>query len=409
MKRNTPLNSVFLCFTISIFVSSSLCAIYPDSSSQEGIVESENEEREIPPPFQGIPVLSWDAPADQGWIKSFPQPDGTVIHDPALTFRVANHVVEDSSVGIAGSAEDYVYGSWESPGSETAYTPGSLYSIRYTIRTTQSDPFRAPNCRLFTEFLAEGNKLVVGGGSRVGKGPFAPDADGETYNVYLAPPDLSGMGQIDLKVRFELIDFSSVEEGTNYLEEVQVERFPVPEKSEGILLKSYATPQEFGDWKPVILGSPYGPVTLGLDGSGLFITTPGPMTNPTYNLGFWTLPHEASPVSFEPGKLYRAVYTLSVPTEADRSTVGKLRMFNQNWGGEWGGILNLVPDHLRNHMPTTGGSEYSVFFESMPKLYTGSESWKNRMNASFEIQDGRADQWGTVYLNKLDIYEYEIP
>jgi len=398
---------VFLTVLISFICFGGFAAIYPDSWEES----SEREKPETQDPYfrETTPLINWDAPADQGWIKPLPLPDGTVINDPAISFKIADHVISDFSVGIAGSTEDYVYGLWESPPSETAYIPGNVYRIRYTISTTQTDPSRVPNLRLFAEFIADGDKLVVAGGNRLGAGPFAPDSDGETYNVYLAPPDLSSMGHVDLKVRFELIDFSDTEEGINYLDEIMVERFPVPEKSEGILLSSYATPQEFSCWRPVILASPFGAVTLGLDGGGLFINTPGPKTNPSYNLGIWTLPHEDSFISFEADKLYRAVYTLSVPSQEDHDTVGKIRMFNQNNGGEWSALLNLVPDHLRDHIPTTGGSEYSVFFESMPRLFTGDESWKNRINASFEIQDGQEAQMGTVYLNKLEFYEYDIP
>ena len=400
---------VSLCFAISVIASSSLCAIYPDSYSGKENVEGENIKMESLPPDYAVLNQIWDAPADQGWTKALPQPDGTVLYDPSLNLRVAGHVVNDSSVGIVGSTEDNVYGAWQSPLSETTYTGNSLYCIRYTIRTTQTDRLRVPNSRLYTEFLVDDTKLVVAGGNRVGKGPFAPDADGETYNVYIAPPELSGLGKIQMRVKFEMIDFSNNEEGTNYLDEVQVERFSLPEKSAGILLKSYATPQEFGNWRPVILASPYGPVTLGLDGTGLFITTPGPMTNLTHNLGIWTLPHESSPVSFESGKLYRAVYRLSVPTAEDHATVGKIRLFNQNNGGEWSALLELVPDHFQDHMPSIADREYSVFFESMPEIYTGSEAYKNKMNASFEIQDGRKEQKGTAYMKSLEIYQYAIP
>jgi len=357
--------------------------------------------------------LAWefspDSPIVHGWQKSLPFEDGAFLDNPVLPFYMGDHLIKRGSVGVRASVSRYVYGSWESPIGEIPYFPNQVYRMIYKIRNPQGDPMHAPNCRLFTECLVDDVKLCAAGGGRLGRGMFAPDGDGETYRIYFYPPDLSFAQDVDLRVKFEVIDFSEEEWGDLFLDEFRVERFPLPEKSSDKLVASFSAPSDFAPWVPIVFGSPFGPAICGSDDTGLFITTPGPVEYPSWNLGIWSLPCEVSPVYFNSDRLYRAVYTLSVPTEAEHFTIGKIRMYSQNSVGNWGGILNLVPDHIRDHMPGVEGSEYDIFYESMPDLYTGDEGEKNRMYFSFDVQDGLEEQMGTVYLNKLELYEYAIP
>ena len=59
-------------------------------------------------------------------------------------------------------------------------------------------------------------------------------------------------------------------------------------------------------------------------------------------------------------------------------------------------------------MPTTAGTEYSVFMDS-PVLYGSGEESLNRMSFAFDIIDGDTAQYGRVYLDKLEVEYYDIP
>jgi len=360
------------------------------------------------PDFLSIPNLPPRSDLDN-WV-TVDIPDGMLISDPSGDpFYVATHQRDGDSLAISGSASQNVWGSWESPSDEFEYASNKVYQIRYTIRSDQTDIAKVPNCRLLTEFVGT-SILAVSGGNRVGKGLFAPDADGETYNVYVEPPDLSLAGVTNLKIKFELIDFDANEEGTNYLDRVTVYRFITPSKGRGTLVASFESQAEFASagWQPLTLGSPFGDATVGSNSTGLYIDTPQTVIAPVpgnIDYGLWQLPAGPS-IVFESDRLYRCVYTLQSP---DQTTLGKIRLINANAGGDWSSQLALVSDQTQVHMPDIDGEEYSNWFESMPALYTGADEYKNRMSFMFDVADGQNVQYGAVYLTKVELYYYYIP
>ena len=360
------------------------------------------------PPY--IHQKTWDDFTAGGWTKCMTQPDGTLIDGVPDDFYVAGHPTSGGSIGVSGDEAKDVYGSWESPADAIPYIPGYLYRMKYSIHTTQTNPESVPNCRLLTECIIDPFKTVCSGGNRVGRGPFAPDADGETYNVYLAPPDFSGTDVSSVRVKFEVIDFSDQESGTNFLDNLVVERIPMPDKSSGNLVRKFDDTGDFSPWTQSVLGSPFGSAALNSDSNGLSITTPMTLTpGSIVDYGMWSLAPSSSPVNYEANKLYRAVYTLSTPTATDELTIGKIRVFNHNYGSNWIALLILLPDHLRDHMPVTQEREYSVFYESLPKLYSGDQSEGNKMGFMFDVADGLDSQGGTVILEKVELLEYDIP
>jgi len=361
-----------------------------------------------------IPVYVWDCPETQGWEKVMTVPDGTFINAADGAFYIADHVRSGCSIGAAGRTGGIpgAYGAWQSASDSVPYISGYLYRVIYTIRTTQGDSGRAPNCRLFTDFIGSGGILAATGGNRVGKGIFAPDQNGEIYNIYIGPPNLSGEGVTNLRVKFEVIDFSNDEEGTNYLDFVEIERVPVPAISEGTPVNSFSQLSDFDSWTSQTLdypGTPFGIAGLGVGTDGLYIETEGEVTSPIegqIDYGLWTLPADRSLDVFEPGKLYRCVYTLSSP---NRDTIGKIRLYNSNLAANWISLFILIPDQVSSHMPDGDGEEYSVWFETMPALYEGEETDKNRMSYNFDISDGSDEQMGRVILERVELYTYDIP
>ena len=60
-------------------------------------------------------------------------------------------------------------------------------------------------------------------------------------------------------------------------------------------------------------------------------------------------------------------------------------------------------------MPSVAGTSYDVFFGTMPALHSGDAVGDNLMNFSFDVVDGSAAQQGTVYLEKVELFSYDIP
>ncbi len=355
-----------------------------------------------------IQVKEWNCPATQGWAKTDP-PDGTFIDAPDGSFYIATRVTDGCSIGVSGrtGGTPSVYASWESPSDEVAYVPNSVYRIKYTIRTTQTNQNRVPNCRLFSECIGT-DMLAVASGNRLGKGIFAPDTAGKTYSVYFGPPNLTGTGITNIKVKFEVIDFADDEEGTNYLDSVIVERFETYPRSEGTLVREFNTQIDFSSWTSNTLGSPFGDATLGLSPSGLYIETPAEVTSPegAVDFGMWSLPADKSTESFEANRLYRCVYTLSSPAQG---TLGKIRLYNANLVNNWISMIVLLSGQIQSHMPDADGEEYDLWFETSPSLYTGAEAVNNKISYNFDLSDGSDTEEGGVTLSRVELYTYDIP
>jgi len=363
-----------------------------------------------PPP--NYTIWQYYAPAYEGWLPLtdiLPPIGHKNLPNPREPFTdIADHITSGSSVGIVGSIDKNVYGMWQSPSTDVEYTENSLYIVKYKIRSTQTDVKKVPNCRLFTQFIGTGI-LGVSAGNRIGRGLFAPDPDGEIYPVFVEPPNLAGSGATHLKFTFELADCDVNEEGILLLDEVVIDRLPTPSKNLGTLVKSYITPSEFASegWEPFVLGSPFGDATVGLDSTGLFITTPKTVAAQIgwIDYGMWQLPASPSTPSFESWKLYRCVYTLQ---SSDSSTLGKIRLINASAGGDWSSQIALLSDQIQLHLPDADGGEYSNWFATMPDFYTGDESYKNQMSFMFDVSDGRDVQEGTVHLTRVELYSYEL-
>jgi hypothetical protein len=253
-----------------------------------------------------------------------------------------------------------------------------------------------------TDFVSPGVN-VFSGANRLGRGLFAPDTDGNDYNVYIGPPDLTATGITNLKVKFEVIDFSPDEQGTNWLDNVEVDRFPTPDKTAGTLVKSFASQSDFSSWTSLTLGTPFGPATVGSNLSGLFVQTPGPVTG-QLNYGNWSLSASNSTESFEAGRLYRCIYTLQ---SAQQTTIGQVRLINANLVNDWSAKIALSPNQKHEQMPPAGGADYSVWFETLPQLYGNPAN--NKMSYLFDVADGQVAQIGTCTLTKVELYYYAIP
>ena len=361
-----------------------------------------------------IHVKDYTCPSSENFIRHL-SPDGTFFNAFDGAFYVSTHSSQGCSLGIAGSATDSVYGLWQCQGNEMSYTPDNVYRVKYTIHTDQSDQGKVPNIRMLaycgSSTPTENPDFAIAGGNRLGCGaPFSPTVAPQTYNVYFGPPDLSGISEVQyFRFSFEVLDFSSTEEGTNFLDEVSVERFPTPAKSEGSLANTLSPP--FTGWVSDSNGQNiFEPVTVSSDPTlGISLESPGAVASSGHvNYGHWRFDTSTN-IFYTANVLYRCVYTISAPTSTATARVAKIRFINNNTGNDWSSEMDIDPYVYYAQMPTPAGSEYSVWFETLPQLYTGADVNNNMMTFIFDIMDGNDNQAGKVTLSKVELYTYPIP
>ena len=370
-----------------------------------------------PPPID--PVYTWSSPADD--FSKSAVPDGTFINAVDGAFYYDNRSTSGGSIAGGGSTTDNVYAPWESATDKVDYVADYVYRITYTLRTDQTDQNSVPNTRMMADFLNPSTGLFpVTGGMRLGKGPSAPTTSASDYNLYVGPPDLTSLYNeitaatedvTNLRIKFEVIDFDAGESGTNYCDEVQVSRFETPDKSIGTKVATYDDQTDFSSWGALDNLTPFGPTTVGSNATGLFVETAatvqaGP-SDAQVDYGRWYLAAANSGESFEAGNLYRCVYTLQTPTASEK--IGKLRVYNQNATNDISAQLFLLSNQTWDHYPSTSGNEYSVWFETLPSIWSSPDEANNKMGYNLDISDGLVDQYGTVYLTKVELYYYSIP
>jgi len=403
----TPISGFELNSIITIYASNGIEVSSRQILVRANLIDGKDE-------LVGAHVIYEDVSPGGDWTKVFP--DGMFINAFDGAFYIATQLTSGGSIGASGDATlRKVWGWWHAPATATTYVANQVYRAKYIIRTTQADQKKVPNIRMLMQCSDKsGGKIAFFGGNRLGRGPSAPTPVPRVYNVYFGPPDVSSLiPEVQyVTLSWELIDYSTNEDGTNYLDGVIIERFPTPEKSDGTLVKTFQRGAGFAGWTTFKLteappGTPfYGDVTFaGPNASGISIQTPGPVEASGHvNWGQWSI-GSTSGVTFQASKLYRTVYTLS----ADRQNLGKVRLMNNNVGGSWSAELDADSYAYIAQMPTPAGREYSVWFESMPILYSGADVSKNTMTFLFDVTDGRADQSGTTVLSKVELYSYDIP
>jgi len=356
-----------------------------------------------------------DAAPSADWSKLYPT-DGQFINAFDGSFYIATQLTSGGSIGASGHATNSVWSYWNAPATAATYVANQVYRAKYTIHTTQTNQNNVPNMRMLLS-CTDGTSAAFAGGSRIGKGPSAPTSTPQVYDVYFGPRDLSTLLPAIqyVTLSWELIDFATDENGTNYLDSVELQRFPTPDKVAGTSIKTFQGASGFAGWTSYKLTQVggvtfYGDVTFGGGGtaSNVSIQTPGPVDPSGHiNWGQWSCGSLATPsgVTFEANKLYRTVYTLS----ANSQSLGKVRLINNTIGGQWSAELDADSNAFTAQMPTPGGLDYDVWQESMPTLYSGGDVAFNGMTFLFDVSDGRADQSGTTVLSKVEVLSYDIP
>jgi hypothetical protein len=358
-------------------------------------------------------VKHWDSPATQGWAKALSAvSDGTFINAVDGAFYISAHSTDGGSLKIQGRATSTAtgnyFGSWQSPNTDIAYQAGKVFRVKYKIKTDQTDPGMVPDARLMTEFT-DGSDLLVSYGNRVHKSPFSPTTAGKWYNVYVGGQNDYSPDCTNLRVKFDLINFDASEWGNLYLMECIVEKFDVPAKSAGTLIKTYDTAAQFSTWatNPNYAGlgiTFFGPVTHGTSATGLSIQTDLNVTSPAIiDYGFWEC---VSDVYYEADTLYRAIFSLSSPD----ATLSKWRILARKNDGDWSSQLIADPFVYQSQMPSSTPKEYDLWYETVPEPWMPDNlDVNNKMVFAFDLQDLSNTLAGTLFLDKLELYTYDIP
>jgi hypothetical protein len=283
------------------------------------------------------------------------------------------------------------------------------------MRTDQLDPFKAPLARLRWNNV----KFYTGCSQQMDKGLNGPSSDWTDYYSYYYPPDLTGLPSSDrgFYINFDLVDFTDIQSGSFYLDEVEVERFSVLPMSIGATVLTHDSQSDFSSWVGYNVPEFFGPVTVGSNATGLYLESAGDPSPPPGkeglpDFGAWELTIQNSTVSFVPNKLYRAVFTLSTPDTATQHTVARIRLRMHNGASDWSNVYEIFPISQTaycNHMPSPSGTNYSVFMESPNFYYSGVDLIKNRITLAFDMVDGKSTEYGRAYLSRVEVKYYDIP
>ncbi|HPB32144.1 MAG TPA: hypothetical protein PLB62_11865, partial [Candidatus Sumerlaeota bacterium] len=159
---------------------------------------------------RSYPVIHYPSPATDGWVKSYGTlADGTFINAVDGAFYIATHSSASGqvSVGAGTGATDTrnMAGGWQSPNTDIPYLENTVYIARFKVSTNQASLNNVPNTRLYAEFINSAGSLAVAGGTRVGRGPFAPNASGNTYSVYIQGASSMSPDIEYVRLKFEVI------------------------------------------------------------------------------------------------------------------------------------------------------------------------------------------------------------
>ncbi|OQB22568.1 MAG: hypothetical protein BWY12_00608 [candidate division BRC1 bacterium ADurb.Bin183] len=360
-------------------------------------------------------------PDSVGWTSGYaPLPGGTWIDAFDGSFYIAAPVTGSGFLaridGRSGTLSQT--GSFVCPKTDMPYEPNQLYRLTYKLRTSQNDPAKVPTTRMLVFVGDSAGNSAIAGGNRIGKsGPYTLGTTAKDVNVYFGPPDCSADATVtNLWSTFEVIDFDVAEEGSVYLDQLDVAKMATPDISGGTLVKKIGDGQPWTGWASTSLTQAggaafFGPVTFTSGAAGLSIASPGPAGTGAYaghiNWGQWSA-REGAAVSFEASKLYRFVYKITgVPLGGAVTKVPQIRVINNNIIGTWAAKLVIDPVAKTVAMPTPAGKEYSVWLETFPTLFA--DPANNFLTFLFDVADGADNQGGTSTLNKVEVYTYDIP
>ncbi len=290
-------------------------------------------------------------------------------------------------------------GLWNSL-TELAYVADNVYRATYEVSSDRASAAQNPQFRmrwLQDQSLESATQVVNASGSYSNSLPTDPTT--KDYTCYFAPVVSGSLG-----VAFDMLDFNAAQYGTHYVDTVTVERFPFP--ALGTLVKTYASGGEFSNWG-FTTNVGFGPVTSGGAGTGTLTITAS--TSADANYGWWQSSGSANELTYVADKLYRATYALRCASDVARNTMPQVRLRCQNDDAQMTATMELNSQGAGpGAMPTTGGTDYDVYFET-PTLPGSPSTSEDGFIVTLDLLDFSSAQGGTIYMDSVMVDYLTIP
>ena len=350
---------------------------------------------------------TFDNPGDEGWTP-FSITGGTHVSDPLGDFYIANTTTSTpSTVGILdpGTPEN-VYDRWEM-NADSPISPceeNYLYCARYWLRTTQSDKNKVPQVRMqWNNYPPEIFALF-----QVDKGLNAIGTNFAPYDSYFYKSPTDNAGGQNYLIYFDLVDFTSAQSGDIYCDKIEVTR-QTPPVTSGTLVWDQDSDTDFGSFATFNSQGIFDNVTSGAGSGSIWLESPGPPGATSLYYGGWGSPFEEMSPSFEPGYLYKAIFTLHSESDDAQKHLPMIRLRLSNKTFDWIGMRCVRQDEgVYGQMPAPTGTDYYLYMPAPPNLTGIPGDQNDSMVINFDIVDGSAKEYGRVYLDRVQVWKYPL-
>lgn len=166
----------------------------------------------------GTPVCSFDFESDnQGWIFS----SEVAPYTPPVAPDIAGGLALQSTNNFN------TFGYWANDDVLTGIDSTLLYSIKFRVKSNQTDPSRSPELRI--RAYDDSYQLTTAKGAKsLDDGSDSPEISGKNYILFYQP--MSAIDGSTLGLAFDLINFDSTDapDGILFLDSVQIRSYPIP-------------------------------------------------------------------------------------------------------------------------------------------------------------------------------------
>jgi len=376
----------------------------PEIHDSENTTGEEKQEKINPDSVEKqLYSFLFDNPDEEGW-EPIPIAPGTYVDNvmAPVPVYVAPTVTANSRIGIVNTEKETVFGTWQMKADAPLQEleGGYIYKVSYQLNTDQEDSSKVPLTRLRWSDASG----VSSSSFFVDRGPNAPGTISSEYDCFFfKSPDENALGTNHL-LYMDMIDLTSEQEGSLFCEEVEVSRLSAPDQ--GTLLTSLQLSEDYMGWN-YFYTSKMDTIDFGTDEKGIWLESPGPPGDKEVHFGGYGTLLDSEGITFQPGCLYQAVFTLCCESDEARKHLPMIRIRFGNGTSEWiaSREIRQIQD-LYSHMPTSEGKQYSVYLPSPPYLSGEPNENSDKMTFNFDIIDGYESEYGRVYLKTVEVYEY---
>lgn len=303
---------------------------------------------------------------------------GLAINSYDAQFAAATSSYDGHRLGIVFDNATNRFGWWTAGvAGAIPYEAGKLYKFAWRCSTSQATPTLVPVIRFRINALDNSFALEMVQTSNDGAAS-PPTAGTRTYNQYLMPISPSS-----IIPTFDVYDADNAEAGIVYLDGLEISKFDVP----GSGWTTVSSPPFNTGWH---LANNIGPYTAASTaGQSASYLSLGFTTATDRGFAYWY----SDPISWTPGRLYRAVFTLS-SNDGPNTVLGAVAAgsLDFNWF--------LRYKYYGATVPGAGGTNYPLYFETA----TGSQFFLD-----FEGIDMENTRGGTNSLTAVNLQWNNIP